>query len=757
MSRKPDGGGGLDLPAGAEWFVGRQAELARLTKHPPTVDWPLVVTGEERRAGVGKTALAVCAAHRLAANYPDGKLFLDMHGFTEGMEPLPAHEALDRVLRWVGVPWERIPPATSDRAALWRTIAADQRLLVVLDNVATEDQVIPLLPAASKSLFLVTGRHGLAGLGPRETVRLAPLPVNDAVALFERTAGWAASSADRSLVVEAVELCERVPLAVRIAAAQLRLPGRGLADLLHGLRDHAPSDRHGDSASGVGRAVEVACHRLTPDERNMYLVLGAHPGPDVDPHAAGALADTPVDRARELLGQLSLAILVEERAAGRYGFHDLVRAQAARAMREHGAGSTADASVGRLLTCYRQLAAAAMDAAHPYERERRPRLSVVDTQVHHFSDRDRAIAWLDAELPNLVAAARYAGAQGWADAAQDLAGTLHRHLRDRGRYREAEALHLQALYAARAVRSGEREIEALVGLGEIHRLRGRHETALVHFGRALRMARATGQRAAELDALRGLGAVHRRQGRTQEALEDFRQMLHAARALAQRPAELHALNGLGDIHRRQGRYEEAVDAFQRILEIAPEVGHGTGMLNALNGLGDVRSRQGRYDQALAAFRRTLELARATGHRPAELGALKGLADLWRRRGRYDEAEDHYRRLLDLAGESGDRARQLEAEHGLGLLHQAAARPAEALGHHRQALELAVELGEPSAQACAHNGLARVHQALDQPEFARRHWQLALELLAGLGLDQTEDEQASASAMVDAIASLERDP
>ncbi|MFJ8580888.1 tetratricopeptide repeat protein [Micromonospora sp. NPDC093277] len=731
------------LPADVVAFTGRAHELADLDRIPDTN--AVVITAIDGMAGIGKTALAVHIAHRIASRYPDGQLFIDLHGYTQGMQPMEPADALDHLLRSLDVPGAQIPSRIEERAALYRTRLADRRMLILLDNAATETQVAPLLPGAPGCLVLVTSRHRLAGLDHTHTLSLDTLPPADAVRLFCRIAGEnRLSDSPPDLLAELVELCGRLPLAIRVAAARLRShPSWNLPHLIQRLRDqqHRLVELEAGQRS-VTAALDLSYQHLGADLQQTYRLLGLHPGPDIDAYAAAALADSTVLTATRALDRLHEAHLLQESVPGRYRFHDLTRAHAAQTATRDETELGRPMALDRLLDHYRNTAAGAMDAAHPYERQRRPQVPPARTPGPALSDPSSALNWLDGELPNLLAAASYATEHDRPAHLLHLSAILHRHLRTRGRYQDAAALHQQALTTARAACHQAAELEALVGLGHIHRLQDQHEQAINRYQQALQLARATGNQAAELDALAGLGHLHMLQGRHEQATEHLRRSLQLARATGNQAAELDALHGLGWVHLRQGRYAQATDHRRRALQLARATGNHPGELNALAGLGHLHRLQGRYEQATDLLQQALQLARATGYRTIEQATLAGLGHIHLRQGRYDQAKEHYQRLLNLAQGGGDRNFEFEARQGLGRLQHATGHPDTALTHHRNALALADELGQPDDRARAHDGLAHAHHALKQDEQARTHWQHALDILTELGIDHTDDEETT---------------
>jgi DNA-binding SARP family transcriptional activator/Tfp pilus assembly protein PilF len=788
------------LPADVRGFTGRSEELDQLDRllHGGQASTSVVVTAIGGNAGVGKTALAVHWAHRVSERFPDAQIFVDLHGFTGGVAPVKAEDALDRLLRALGVPGGQIPVELDDRAALWRSVLAGRKMLIVLDNAATEAQVAPMLPGVPGSLVLVTSRRRLVGLDPTHTVTLDTLPAADALSLFARTAGQdRLTNQPRGLVAETIELCGHLPLAIRIAAARLRShPVWTLGDLVERLRDEDQRLAElADGPRGVAGALDVSYGQLDAEQQRLYRLLGLHPGPDVEPYAAAALADLGHAQARRCLDRLLDAHLLQEPTAGRLVFHDLVRAHAAHVATAAETDASRRAAMSRLLDYYRHSASLAMDVAYPYERERRPHVAPTATRVPDLSDPVHAIGWLDTELPNILAAAQHAAGDAPSTYVLDLSGILHRHLGTRGRYHDVEALHQRALVAARATGVQEGEITALIGLSYAYRAQCRYEDATVHLGQALQLARTNGHHVGEVDALTGLAWVHRRhcryeqaadhyeralrlartsghqvgeldsldglgrvrwlQGRYQQATDYLGQALQLARANGHRVTELTALTGLARVHFLQGQYEQAIEHSLQVLQLARAIGHRAGEVDALSSLGRHYSLQGRNQQATDHLGQALELARASGNRVGELTALTGLGQVRRVLGQHNQAADHFRQLLDLAQEVGERNFEYEARQGLGRLQEAVGDAATALAYHQQALALATDLEQLADEARAHDGLARAHVALGQPVQARQHWRRALEILTRLGTDHTEEPETSTSAIHARLAALDQ--
>ncbi|MGW0480623.1 ATP-binding protein [Nonomuraea sp. NPDC003214] len=741
------------LPGDVVDFVGRVSELAALTTAPPPA-----ITAIDGMAGIGKTALAVHAAHQLASRFTDGQLFIDLHGYTQGLAPVEPSDALGRLLNALGIPADQIPRGLEDRAALYRSRIEGRKILLVLDNAVSESQVLPLLPGAKECQVLITSRRRLTMLNVAQTLSLDVLPGAEAVDLFmSATGGVRLSRTPRSVLSEIVECCGMLPLTIRIAAGRLRSRVAWDASfLLDRLREHEPrlaaltAGRH-----NITVALDLSYRDLTPEQRQVYRVLGLHPGANIGTQAAAALLGMPVVEVERHMEALLDAHLLMEPVPGRHQFHDLTRQHAAGAAARDEPDSDRRAAVARMLDYYCYTTSVAMSHCYPYEADERPEVPAFTSPAQPLRDAEQAAAWLDLELANLLAAAELAAAGGWPDQLNHLSATLERYLRTCARYGEGETLHSRALASARACGDRAGEVAALHALGDTSSLRGRHDEASDYFTQALDIAVAGNMRTGWQRALNGIGWVRRRQGLHEQAAEAFLQALEITRADNRRTGQLDALTGLGDVLRLQGKYQQASACLLEGLRIAQDIGHRTGELKALSGLGHIRRAQELYDEAAGYFAQALRAARATGHRTGELDTMTSLADLHRLRGDFAEAVYSYNHALEVAQEIGNHNWQFEALQGLGRLHHVSGRSAEALDAHREALRIATDLDQPDDQARAHDGLAHAYEALGQYELARRHWQQALDILTKLGAERTEDEEANVTAIREYLAKLGR--
>ncbi len=753
------------LPADVDVFTGRVAELAELDRlltaapsqqvdamrdAPGGGSTSVVISAVSGTAGVGKTALALRWAHRVRGEFPDGQLYVNLRGYDPD-QPLSPGYALAGFLRALGVPGQEIPPELDERASLYRSLLDGRRILIVLDNASTVEQVRPLLPGTPSALVVVTSRDSLGGLVARDGARrldLDLLPPEDAIALLEALIGGRAT-AEPEAAAALAEQCVRLPLALRVAAELAAThPSAPLTQLVAELADEQRRlellDPGGDPRTAVRAVFSWSYQHLPAQAARAFRLLGLHPGPDLDPYAAAALTHTSVEQAQHLLGLLARAHLIGPTAPGRYGMHDLLRAYATDLATAEDSEEERGAALTRLFDHYLATAAAAMDTLHPAEQHRRPRIRPPTTPTPPVTDPAAARAWLDAERTTLTTVCTHtAAAQGWPEHITGLASTLYRYLDVGGHYPDAVAIHTHALRAARDACG---EAHALINLGVIYFRQGRHGQAVEHHQQALALFREIGDQAGEAYALTSLGLVHWRQGRYRRANEHHQQALTLFRELGDQAGEANTLDNLGLVYWRQGYYPQAAEYLQQALALCREIGHRAGEAHALCDLGLVHRRRGRYGQAIEHHQQALTLFREIGDRSGEAYALEDLGTVYWRQGTYKQADELYQQSLILFRELGDRSGETYALNGVGEILHATNHPEQARAQHTSALTLADQTGDRYQQARAHNGLAHTHHATGDPDQARHHWRQALALYTDLGVPEADDVHAHLTAL-----------
>ena len=727
------------LPADLATFTGRAEELRDLPR-PEDMAGIAATVAIDGMAGVGKTALAVHWAHRIRDHFPDGQFFLDLHGHTRDVEPVDPATALDRMLRDLGLPGARIPHELDARAALYRSVLAGRRMLILLDSVVSESQVLPLLPGTPGCLAVITSRRRLIGLDAAFQLSLDVPPPPDAVALFTLIAG-ARTRADEAAAGELAALVGHLPLAVRVAAARLRArPVWTTAHLVRRLRDeHRRLVELDAGQRGIEAAFTLSSVSLRSDQRRLYRLLGLHPGPEYDAYAAAALTGGAAGHAGQLLEQLVDENLLQSHRPDRYQMHDLLRVHAAGRAQAEESEADRRAALTRLFAYYAETAAAATHLLYPHDA--RPEPESTEVAPVAFAGPAQAAAWLDAELPNVLATAGYATRHGWPDYVTRVSWALWRHLAERSQFTAASVLHGHAMESARLSGDIAGQARALVDLGTVHGRQGRFDQAVDHFQRALPLYRETGDLPGEARAMGSLGLALDRTGDYQRAVEYLEQALDLQRRSGAYGGEASTMGNLGMVYGRLGRYEDALGWLERALARHRELGNRGSEVRTLNNIGIAHARLGHLDEALDCQRRSIDLLRELGNEDQTGEPLAEIGNLLRQRGEYDQALEHHRQALAVFRRVDVRGSESATLNDLGLTLRAAGRPAEALDRHRDGLRIAEQASDRYEQARALYGMADAHRDLGDPERARRHWQRALEIFTELGTPEADEVRA----------------
>jgi len=665
------------LPAAPPSFVGRARELAALDAALGPADRPaaaVVVFAVSGPAGVGKTALALHWGHRTADRFEDGQLHVNLRGFDPGGTTMSAAEALRGFLDALGVPAQRIPPTLEGRAALYRSVLATRRVLVVIDNARDADQVRPLLPAAPGCAVVVTSRTHLVGLVAGDGARPIPLDVlgpADSRDLLDGRLGPDRLAAEPAAVDDIVARCAGLPLALAIVAARAATmlypppspsgpppvparPLRALADDLAETRTALNTLAGPDEASNLRTVLSWSYRALSPAAASMFRLLGLHPGPDINAAAAASLAGIGVDEARFRLDELTRCHLITQPAYGRYGCHDLLRAYAGELARDLDGAADRRAATRRMLDHYLGTAFAAAMLIDPHREPLRPLPARTDPPPERLDDHAAAMAWFTGVWPVLLGAIDVAAATGHDERALMLTWCVGDFLQRRGHWHDWESALLTALAAAR--RLGDRP-----GRAYVHRMLaraltplGRFDDAHDHLRRALDIFGDLGDRSGQARTHRNIALVLERQGRYESALAHAEQTLRLRREDGSPAALANALNNVGWYHSLVGDHRRALDFCREALEINERIEDRYGQAAAWDSIGYAHHHLGEYDRAATCLGTALRLIREVGDRYSEATVLTHLGDTGDAAGRPDEAHELWRAALMILDELGHR-------------------------------------------------------------------------------------------------------
>jgi tetratricopeptide (TPR) repeat protein len=621
------------LPADIGDFTGRETHVAqlcgllvggRVTGSRGAVRIA-VVNGA---GGLGKTTLAVHAAHQVSEEFPDGQLYVDLLG--AGAHPAAPGEVLARFLRDLGIEGSKIPVSDEERAALYRTTLAGRRVLILLDNAKDTAQVRPLLPGSASCAVLVTTRNRTPDLASTRFVALDVLEDTEALALFTTIVGEERAAAEPDATAEILVACAGLPLAIRICAARLAARSRWqIATLAGRLSDqHRRLDELTTGDLAVRASFQVSYDSIRPvrrggDPARAFRLLGLWQGASISLQAAAALLGLPDGDVAEMLEGLVDVNLLESPAPDWYRFHDLLRVYAVERAQAEESEAQRDESVSRLLWWYLDTARAAADAVSPqrYQVPYAPRTP--GHQPLAFATRDAALAWFDDERANIVAATRQAAAAGLHEVAYRLPPTLFPLFNRRNNWTECVTTHRIA--ADSAAKTGDRlgEAWALNQVGYAL-MKLNDPEAFGHLERALGARQELGDTRGEAQTAISLGEAHLRiHGPGEDALRNLRRAADLLEPMGVVSLRSVALNTLGDTYFELGDLDAAAECFLQAIDIGREFGgHEEGF--ALLNLGNVYLRQRRIDEAVTRFAQALPKLQASGALDGEAWTLKGL-------------------------------------------------------------------------------------------------------------------------------------
>ncbi|WP_216207258.1 ATP-binding protein [Amycolatopsis aidingensis] len=733
------------LPRDTAGFTGRQAELNDLLG---AVTGPAghaaLLHAVEGMPGVGKTTFAVHAAHLLADRFPDGQLFLHLHGHTPEKQPLEASTALGALLQAVGVAAQQLPCGVEERARMWRDRLAEKKMLVLLDDAAGPEQLQPLLPTAGQCLVLITSRRRLNTLDVRP-ISLDVLPPGQATEMFFRLARTRADKHDPPAVAELMGLCGHLPLAIALTAGRLRSHPCWTIPYLIGQLSTA-QDGLGEVHAGnlaAAAAFDLSYRDLTEDQQRLFRRLGLHPGDQVDAYAAAALDDADLASTRLRLEALYSHHLVQEPAPGRYRLHDLIRDYAGTL-----AGTDPEAerhrAVGRLVAYYLHTAIVANERVPGHTATVYPARVRPPAHAPELGTEQAALAWLAAERVNLGLCVSYAARSGGGRCAVWLALAMHAFLLLHGHWDHALTVHRRALAAAmdngdelgqaailgklghvqymtndfaaataslttartRYLELGQRQGQAdtLADLGRVQHMLRNHPAAAASLRIAHRTYRSLGDELGEADCLTSLGALQHDTGNSADSLASHQRAHELYLKVGNAFGEARSLNSLGALHALHCEYPAAMAKFRRANDLVASLGDTLGEAKTLNNLGIVHHSMGQYPAAVAALTRARALYLRLGERYGEANTLVHLGHTHTVTGNHADARaalDHAHEVLTRAGDSRGEAKALNR---LGRLYHAVGDHATALAYFNRARDLYTELGDTRGEAMANAGL-----------------------------------------------------
>ncbi|WP_189959814.1 AfsR/SARP family transcriptional regulator [Streptomyces alanosinicus] len=645
-----------ELPVEIGNFTGREREYELLVA--PVDARVVTVRAVDGMAGVGKTALVVRAARALREQYPDGCLFVELHGHREDRETVGRERVLRRLLRAVGAGEGEDCEDLDELAASWRAATASRRLLLVLDDASRAEQVRPLLPAGSGSVVMVTSRRRLTGLDADRRVSLPPLGLDEAAGLLSRIVGGEGSEREHAAVRELAALCGRLPLALRIVGARIQdRPSWAVEALVARLTD---DERRLDELAVEDRSVEAAFRlsyaQLPAAEQRAFRALGLSPTVRLDRLTLAALLGSAPAEAERVLESLADASLVQRVTADRYRLHDLVAVYARRVA----AVSPDEAAAAR--TRVLRLYVAAARRSSDWGASSFP----TGPQGNGpFTDWEEAAVWLDAAGGELTDVITQAVALGRLDEACWIAEGLVDYLTRQGRFHECRTA-LETLLPL-LDRATDRRMDCALrtGLGIMYGLQGRYQQARTWFAQSLDISRRAGDRHQQARAAAGLGTFANLEGRIAESMAHFAEVI----GLVGRLTDDDWLNGsvstrVGDVHHQLGEYDKAYDCYLEAIALAERTGSPRLLGKTLLRLGGLQLDLGRPAEAVGTLGKAEDLARRLGDVPLYSAVLGRLSTAEAELGNAGAAAELLRRSQALLDEQTGTASEIAIRHRL---------------------------------------------------------------------------------------------
>ncbi|TPQ19462.1 AfsR/SARP family transcriptional regulator [Streptomyces sporangiiformans] len=671
------------LPHDLPTFTGRRTELdaalALLTGHDGRPAETVVISAIAGMAGIGKTTLAVHWAHRVAERFPDGQLYVNLRGYDPSGAVMSAGEAVRLFLDALGVPPERVPHGVDAQAALYRSLLARRRFLVLLDNARDTDQVRPLLPGTPGCLTIVTSRNQLSGLvcaHGAHALTLRPLDAEQARVFLARRLGAQRLEGESGAVAEITALCAGLPLALACvaarAAAHPHFPLSAIAAELRATHGSLDAFSRTDASANVSAVFSWSSGALSTGVARLFRLLALHPGPDFSVPAAAALAGLPVREARQLLSELAEVHLIGEHSPGRYAFHDLLRAHAAELVHAQHPEAEREAATDRLYAYYLHTAHAADLLLTPHADSLPPEQLPAGVAAEPLADDQQALTWLTAEYPALLTLIDAAAHSGRDRLACLLTWSLEPFFDRRGHWHDYAAAHRTALESALRLADPAWEARGLRGLGRAEGRLGLYDQSRPRLGRALELFTELGDDIGRANTHRSLGWECDQQGDLPGALRHNQQALELFRDGDHRAAQASVLNAVGWYHALLGQYRQSLSHCSEALAMLRDLGDRYGQAATWHSIAYAQQHLGRHPQALLGYRNGLALCQELGVPYMEASTLVDLGDTHLTLGDHDNAHAAWRQALTLLTSLGHpdvdrvRARLRGRSNGRGL-------------------------------------------------------------------------------------------
>ena len=764
------------LPPMVKDFTGREQELDQIAvavQQHGTV-------ALHGMGGVGKSALAIAVAHRLRADFPDAHLYANLYGQSQ---PLDAHAVLIRLLRALtGQNESQLPTDLEGLQGVYRSALAEKRVLIVLDNARDASHVVPLL-AGEVCGVILTSRQTLS-LSGVQNIRLGAMKLDEALELLERISQRTVVDEERSVAMQIVSNCGRLPLAVRIVGALLHRRSQvSLAEVAVDLRDERDrlttfATQHGklgtDEYLDVRSSFELSYRGLMPEQKAVFAQVSAIPGLDFGLAVAAAVSEQPESNLREWLDALADEQLLQVSPERRYEFHDLMRLFAREQLAKEEQGTLLD----RALDWYCESAADWNNALDPLRcRE----LALVLTEEFEMDcspkDLEQALPrmtldrfameqknWVDVvkqlaklqrvkEVTELTAklvpffilrsvwddwVTTHEIAKACAERAGDIESIFYvfNHLglayTEQGRWEEAINTYEQSLQISSDLGDQKSIFAPLLNLGGVYLKQGQWEEAIAAFEQSLHIANELSDRHQISQVLMNLGVVYGNQGRWQDAIDAFEKALQTMHDLGDRYGTAQVLNGLGNVYSYQGRWQDAIDAFEKSLQTHREWGNIHGIATTLTNLGLVYSNQGRWQDAISVFEQSLQTMRDLGDVHCIATTLVGLGVVHFKQGRWEEAINVYKQSLQISHDLGDQHGIAQALMHLGHVYRYQGRWEEAIHAYGQSLQTTHALGDLHYISQTTMGLGIVHLKQEHWEESISAFEQSLQISHDLG-------------------------